>query len=196
MIYRQQPAHQPSNHQRTCPHPRHVTRHRHAHSLSIIIIIIFICPIIQQYAAHLRQYDSRTAGQQGPIRTLTASSSYIRAFRSCLVRQQIHAQRYRAVAPTPRRHTVSSFLRPLQTCHCPHMLRRRRPCSNRSTSPTRRAHSSKPAARCRSGNWQLSSTSTIAVVIITQSISAHAARQSLTVTTNALCTVHPTHSAY
>jgi len=99
MIYRQQPAHQPSNHQRTCPHRRHVTRHRHAHSLSIII---FICQIIQQYAAHLREYDSRTAGQQGPIRTLTASSSYIRAFRSCLVRQQIHAQRYRAVAPTHR----------------------------------------------------------------------------------------------
>ena len=162
MIYRQQPAHQPSNHQRTCPHRRHVTRHRHAHSLSIII---FICQIIQQYAAHLREYDSRTAGQQGPIRTLTASSSYIRAFRSCLVRQQIHAQRYRAVPPTPRYHTVFSFLRPLQTCHCPHLLRRRRPCSNRSTSPTRRAHSSKPAVRCCSGNWQLSSTSTIAIVI-------------------------------
>jgi len=31
----------------------------------------FICPIIQQYA-HLREYDSRRAGQQGPIRTLTA----------------------------------------------------------------------------------------------------------------------------
>jgi len=32
----------------------------------------FICPIIQQYA-HLREYDSRRAGQQGPIRTLTAA---------------------------------------------------------------------------------------------------------------------------
>ena len=29
-----------------------------------------ICPIIQQYA-HFREYDSRRAGQQGPIRTLT-----------------------------------------------------------------------------------------------------------------------------
>ena len=33
----------------------------------------FICPIIQQYAAHLHEYDSRRAGQQGPIRTLTAA---------------------------------------------------------------------------------------------------------------------------
>ena len=32
----------------------------------------FICPIIQQYA-HLREYDSRRAGQQGLIRTLTAA---------------------------------------------------------------------------------------------------------------------------
>ena len=32
----------------------------------------FICPIIQQYA-HLREYDSRRAGQQGPIRTLPAA---------------------------------------------------------------------------------------------------------------------------
>ena len=32
----------------------------------------FICPIIQQYA-HLREYDSRRAGQQGPTRTLTAA---------------------------------------------------------------------------------------------------------------------------
>ena len=32
----------------------------------------FICPIIQQYA-HLHEYDSRRAGQQGPIRTLTAA---------------------------------------------------------------------------------------------------------------------------
>jgi len=32
----------------------------------------FICPIMQQYA-HLREYDSRRAGQQGPIRTLTAA---------------------------------------------------------------------------------------------------------------------------
>jgi len=30
----------------------------------------FICPIIQQFA-HVRKYDSR-AGQQGPIKTLTA----------------------------------------------------------------------------------------------------------------------------
>ena len=33
----------------------------------------FNCPIIQQYA-HLHEYDSRRAGQQGPIRTLTATS--------------------------------------------------------------------------------------------------------------------------
>jgi len=32
----------------------------------------FICPIIQQYA-HLHEYDSRRAGQQGPIRTITAT---------------------------------------------------------------------------------------------------------------------------
>ena len=32
----------------------------------------FICPIIQQYA-HLHEYDSRRAGQQGPTRTLTAA---------------------------------------------------------------------------------------------------------------------------
>ena len=32
----------------------------------------FICPIMQQYA-HLHEYDSRRAGQQGPIRTLTAA---------------------------------------------------------------------------------------------------------------------------
>jgi len=32
----------------------------------------FICPITQQNA-HLREYDSRRAGQQGPIRTLTAA---------------------------------------------------------------------------------------------------------------------------
>ena len=32
----------------------------------------FICPIIQQYA-HLHEYDSRRAGQQRPIRTLTAA---------------------------------------------------------------------------------------------------------------------------
>ena len=37
-------------------------RHHHHH---------FICPIIQQYA-HLRQYDSRRAGQQGPTKTPTA----------------------------------------------------------------------------------------------------------------------------
>ena len=38
--------------------------HRHHHH--------FICPTIQQYA-HLRKYDSSRAGQQGPIRTLTAA---------------------------------------------------------------------------------------------------------------------------
>jgi len=32
----------------------------------------FIWPIIQQYA-HLREHDSRRAGQQGPTRTLTAA---------------------------------------------------------------------------------------------------------------------------
>ena len=32
----------------------------------------FICPIIQQYA-HFREYDSRRAREQGPIRTLTAA---------------------------------------------------------------------------------------------------------------------------
>jgi len=32
----------------------------------------FICSIIQQYA-HLRKYDSRRAGQKGPIKTLTAA---------------------------------------------------------------------------------------------------------------------------
>jgi len=32
----------------------------------------FICPIIQQYA-HLHEYDSRRAGQQGRIKTLTAT---------------------------------------------------------------------------------------------------------------------------
>ena len=47
-------------------------------------------------------------------------------------------------------------LRTLKTWHCPHLLLcavllRRRPCSNRSISPTRRAHSSKHAARCCSG---------------------------------------------
>jgi len=49
-----------------CPLPlphnrRHHHRHRH-----------FICPIIHQYA-HLHEYNSRRAGQQGPIRTLTAA---------------------------------------------------------------------------------------------------------------------------
>ena len=33
---------------------------------------LFICPIIQQYV-HLHEYDFRRAGQQGPIRTLTAA---------------------------------------------------------------------------------------------------------------------------
>jgi len=32
----------------------------------------FICPIIQQYA-HLRRYNFRRAGQQGPTRALTAA---------------------------------------------------------------------------------------------------------------------------
>ena len=32
----------------------------------------FICSVIQQYA-HLRKYDSTRAGQQGPIKTLTAA---------------------------------------------------------------------------------------------------------------------------
>ena len=32
----------------------------------------FICPIIQQYV-HLHEYNFRRAGQQGPIRTLTAA---------------------------------------------------------------------------------------------------------------------------
>ena len=32
----------------------------------------FICPIIQVHA-HLRKYDSRRAGQQGPTKTLTAA---------------------------------------------------------------------------------------------------------------------------
>jgi len=47
-----------------------------------------------------------------------------------------------------------SFLRTLTTWHCPHSpaaAAERRLCSNRSISPTRRAHSSKPAARCCSG---------------------------------------------
>jgi len=50
-----------------------------------------------------------------------------------------------------------SFLRRLITWHCPHLLlcdaagcgaaaADRRPCSNRSISPARRAHSNKPAA--------------------------------------------------
>ena len=36
-------------------------------------------------------------------------------------------------------------------CCCGAVLLRCRPCSNQSVSPTRRAHSSKPAARCCSG---------------------------------------------
>jgi len=39
-------------------------KHHHHHH--------FICPIIQQYV-HLQEYDSRRAGQQGPIRILTAA---------------------------------------------------------------------------------------------------------------------------
>ena len=42
----------------------HHHHHHHHHH--------FICPIIQQYA-HLHEYDSRRAGQQGLIRTLTAA---------------------------------------------------------------------------------------------------------------------------
>jgi len=37
-----------------------------------IIIIFYLRNIIQQYA-HLHEYDSRRARQQGPIRTLTAA---------------------------------------------------------------------------------------------------------------------------
>ena len=52
--------------------------------------------------------------------------------------------------------SVFSFLRQLTTWHCPHAPRARRCCcvqpySSRSLSPARRAHSSKPAARCCSG---------------------------------------------
>jgi len=43
--------------------PAAFNHHHHHH---------FICSIIQQYA-HLHEYDSRRAGQQGPIRTLTAA---------------------------------------------------------------------------------------------------------------------------
>ena len=43
--------------------PLHHHHHHHHH---------FICPIIQQYA-HLHEYDSTRAGQQGPMRTLTAA---------------------------------------------------------------------------------------------------------------------------
>jgi len=63
--------------------------------------------------------------------------------------------------------SVFSFLRQLTTWHCPHLLLcavlqpdccwppARRPCSNRSISPGRRAHSSKPAAAACDGrlNW-------------------------------------------
>ena len=38
-----------------------------------------------------------------------------------------------------------SYLRTLTTWHCPHSPAARRCCSNRSVSPARRAHSSKPA---------------------------------------------------
>ena len=41
-----------------------ITPKRHHHH--------FICPIIQQYA-HLRKYDSSTAGQRGPMKTVTAA---------------------------------------------------------------------------------------------------------------------------
>ena len=42
----------------------HHHHHHHHHH--------FICPIIQQYV-HLHEYNFRRAGQQGPIRTLTAA---------------------------------------------------------------------------------------------------------------------------
>ena len=48
-------------------HVYSITVHHHHHHHHH-----FICPIIQQYA-HLHEYDSRRAGQQGPIRTLTAA---------------------------------------------------------------------------------------------------------------------------
>ena len=41
-----------------------ITQHHHHHH--------FICPIIQQ-CVYLHEYDFRRAGQQGPIRTLTAA---------------------------------------------------------------------------------------------------------------------------
>ena len=47
-----------------CRKSQQVKDHHHHHH--------FICPIIQQYA-HLRKYDSRRTGQQGPIKTLTAA---------------------------------------------------------------------------------------------------------------------------
>ena len=47
--------------------------------------------------------------------------------------------------------SACSLLRQLQTWHCPHLLLRRRSCSNRPISPTGRAHSSKPATRYCSG---------------------------------------------
>jgi len=44
----------------------------------------FVCPIIQQYA-HLHEYDSRRAGQQGPIRTQTAALKHsIKTVTGCI----------------------------------------------------------------------------------------------------------------
>ena len=47
--------------------------------------------------------------------------------------------------------SVFSFLHQLETWHYPHLLLWHQSRSARSISPTRRAHSSKPAARCCSG---------------------------------------------
>jgi len=46
---------------------------------------------------------------------------------------------------------VFSFLHQLTTCHCSHSLLWARPCSNRSISSARRAHSSKPTAAACGG---------------------------------------------
>ena len=59
-------------------HVYSITVHHHHHHH-------YICPIIQQYA-HLREYDSRRAGQQGPIRTLTAALKRpIKTVTGCIV---------------------------------------------------------------------------------------------------------------
>jgi len=56
----------------TCMVSQLCTTCSYACVLSSFLHHFFICPIIQQYA-HLREYDSRRAGQQGLIRTLTAA---------------------------------------------------------------------------------------------------------------------------